>query len=177
MPHEPITDLHQIDPVEYAEPTKLTEIWITYDQDFLYVAAQLHDDEPELISARQLVQGQGFFFDDTFTIRLDTFHDHRNSYLFQMNPNGIRLDALQGNDYYISDWDGIWHGEARINERGWALEMAIPFKTLSFDPDKEVWGINFWRWMAREREQAGWSSLEKPRIATRTRKSAIWSPH
>jgi hypothetical protein len=24
--------------------------------------------------------------------------------------------------------------------------MAIPFKTLSFDPDNDVWGINFARW-------------------------------
>ena len=158
---EPITDLHQINPVEYAEPTKLTEVWITYDRDFIYVAAQLHDDEPELISARQLVQGRGFGFDDLFTVWLDTFHDHRNSYMFQMNPNGIRLDALQGNDYFISDWDGIWQGEARINERGWALEMAIPFKTLSFDPDNEVWGINFARWLARDRENSGWSSQER----------------
>ncbi len=158
---EPVTDLHQIDPVEYAEPTKLTEIWIAYDQDFLYVAAKLHDDEPELISARQLVQGRGFGFDDIFSVWLDTFHDHRNSYMFQMNPNGIRLDALQGNDYYISDWEGIWQGEARIDEDGWTVEMAIPFKTLSFDSDIDVWGINFARWIPRERENIGWSSQER----------------
>lgn len=39
--------------------------------------------------------------------------------------------------------------------------MAIPFKTLSFDPDNDVWGINFARWLARERKNSGWSSQER----------------
>jgi hypothetical protein len=57
---EPTTDLHQIDPIEFEEPTALSEIWVTYNQDYLYVAAQLHD--LYLIIARQLVQGRAFFF-------------------------------------------------------------------------------------------------------------------
>ncbi|MCG8432870.1 MAG: carbohydrate binding family 9 domain-containing protein [Gammaproteobacteria bacterium] len=156
-----IDDFHQVDPVEFADPTERTEVRVTYDADFIYVGAQLYDSEPDKISAKQLIQGRTFFSDDRFEVILDTFHDERNNFLFQLNPNGIRREALTGNDYFIEDWDGIWLGDARINEQGWAVEMAIPFKTLSFDPNGDTWGINFWRMIARKREEVAWSSQER----------------
>ena len=46
--------------------------------------------------------------------------------------------------------------------------MAIPFKTLSFDPGADSWGINFTRGIARSRETIGWVSRtrsQNPSIA------------
>jgi len=42
----PITDFIQEDPDNMAEPTENTEVYITYDNDALYVAARLYDSEP-----------------------------------------------------------------------------------------------------------------------------------
>ena len=49
----PITDFIQEEPDNMAEPTENTEVYITYDDNSLYVAARMYDSEPSDI-ARQL---------------------------------------------------------------------------------------------------------------------------
>ena len=70
---ELVDDLHQISPVEYAEPTEQTRIYILYTDDALYVGAELSYNDPDHIYARILRQGEGFFGDDLFAIYLDPF--------------------------------------------------------------------------------------------------------
>jgi hypothetical protein len=79
-----------------------------------------------------------------------------------LNPNGIRGDALFRNvtePYW--EWEGIWQAAARVTENGWMAEMAIPFKTLSFNPANETWGINFNRKIGRRNEEIGWVSYNR----------------
>jgi hypothetical protein len=40
-------------------------------------------------------------------------------------------------------------------------EIAIPYKTLSFDPANDTWGINFRRSVARRDERMGWVSRNR----------------
>ncbi|MFM7798417.1 MAG: DUF5916 domain-containing protein, partial [Planctomycetota bacterium] len=44
---------------------------------------------------------------------------------------------------------------------GWTAEIAIPFKTLSFDAEGDVWGINLIRSIRRKREEIAWSQRER----------------
>jgi len=59
------------------------------------------------------------------------------------------------------NWKAIWHGAAQQDDEGWTAEGAIPFKTLSFDPDVDTWGINFTRWLGRRNERFGWVSRNR----------------
>jgi len=154
-----ITEFHQIEPQEYAPPTEPMEVRLLFDAEHLYVAARMYDGAPDRISAKQLVQGRTYPSDDRFHVLIDPFHDRRNGYFFQLNPNGIRRDALiENNDTFINDWDAIWFGAARIDDGGWTAEMAIPFKSISFDPASGTWGLNFGRVVPRKGEQIAWSS-------------------
>lgn len=154
-----IGEFHQIEPEEYAPATEPMEIRVLFDDEHLYVAARLYDSAPEKISAKQLVQGRTYHSDDRFHVLIDPFHDRRNGYFFQLNANGIRRDALiEDNDTFINDWDAIWYGAAQVDERGWTAEMAIPFKSISFDPASGSWGLNFGRVVPRNGEQIAWSS-------------------
>ena len=78
------------------------------------------------------------------------------------NPNGLRQEGLFQN---ISEeqwnWEGIWYTASTVDERGWITEIAIPFKTLSFDPSNDTWGINFRRAIARRDERTGWVSRNR----------------
>jgi hypothetical protein len=65
-------------------------------------------------------------------------------------------DALLGVNGQNRQWDGIWDARARIGENGWTLEIAIPFRTLNFDPDSDTWGINFARTVQRKNESSIW---------------------
>jgi hypothetical protein len=157
-----VEDLHEIQPTEYAPASERTMIYLLYDSDAIYIAARLHDREPGEITARILRQGEQVFGDDWFSVLLDPFHDRRSGYRFITNPNGLRQEGLFQN---ISeeqwDWEGIWYTASTIDGQGWVTEIAIPFKTLSFDPINDTWGINFRRAIARRDERTGWVSRNR----------------
>ncbi len=46
------------------------------------------------ILATERRRDDSFENDDTIAIVLDTFHDHRNAFLFRTNPLGAQHDAL-----------------------------------------------------------------------------------
>lgn len=157
-----IKDLHQIQPNEFESPSERTEFYMYYDDEALYVGARVWDSQPDEITARVLRQGAGIRFEDRVAVVLDPFYDKRNGYMFEVNPNGVRLDGLWENTTdFAPEWDGIWEAGAHYLEDGWSAEMAIPFKTLSFDPNNDVWGINVWRFLAREQEMIGWRSQNR----------------
>jgi hypothetical protein len=157
-----IDDLHQLDPVEYAEPSERTEIRIFYTDDALYVAARLWDSQPERITAQVLRQGEGLANEDRFAVILDPNLDRRSGYRFQVNPNGVRWEALYRDTSNLeSDWSGIWRAAATRDDEGWVAEVEIPFKTISFNPNNDAWGINFERTIQRNDETLGWVSRNR----------------
>jgi hypothetical protein len=166
---EVVEDLHQISPQEYDEPSQRTQVFVLFDEDNLYIAAKLWDTEPDRITAQILRQGSDIRNDDNFGVILDPFHDRRSGYRFQVNANGVRAEAIfQNVTQTQSNWQGIWQAEARIVEDGWTVEMAIPYKTLSFNPANDTWGINFSRQIARNNESIGWVSrtrAQNPSVA------------
>jgi len=157
-----IDDLHQFNPVDHGIPTERTVFYLLYDDEHLYLGARLYDSEPEKIIARQLVQGQTLRFDDAIEILLDPFLTRRSGFWFQVNPNGIRRDGLYETQTEINrDWDGIWLAEARVDGQGWTAEVAIPFKTISFDEEQHEWGFNVARTVSRKKEEIAWSSFDR----------------
>jgi hypothetical protein len=157
-----VDDLHQILPTEYASPSEPTEVLLLYDSDALYVAARMPHSDPDSMTANVLRQGEVFWGDDLFSVILDPFDDQRSGYRFQVNPNGIRMQALyQDTTHQLWDWNGIWDAAATQNNDGWVAEIAIPFKTLSFDPNNDTWGINFRRDLGAADERIGWVSYNR----------------
>jgi hypothetical protein len=153
-----ISDLTQWFPGNGDPPTEPTEVLIARDDDNLYLAARFRDADPAGIKAQQLVQGSTVVNDDYLQIILDPYNSKRTGYLFYVNPNGVQRDGLAlGGMAFNMDWDGIWEAAAQIDEQGWVAEIALPFKTLSFDPDNDVWRINFMRSIRRKREELAWS--------------------
>jgi hypothetical protein len=156
-----IDDLHQTAPVEYAAPDERTEIYLLYDDDNLYVGAKLYDDVAH-ITAQNLRQNDNIGQDDRFYITLDPFFNHRSGYFFGLNPNGVRTDGLYLNvTEFYSAWDTIFEGKAGRFDGGWIAEFAIPFKSLSFDPHTDTWGLNFSRGIVRKNENLAWVSRNR----------------
>ena len=157
-----IDDFHQVRPAEYTEPSEPMRVYVLYDKDALYVAARMWDREPSQIVAHILRQGENVINEDEFALILDPFNDQRSGYRFEVNPNGVRHDILyQNTNQQEPNWDGIYYAEASIDDEGWVAEMAIPFKTISFRPDNDTWGINFVRVLPRRDERVGWVSRNR----------------
>ena len=157
-----IDDFHQTSPSNGAMPSEVTIVRVTYDDEYLYIAADLRDSDPGAISAKQMIQGKMFYSDDRFWVTLDSFNNKRNDYFFQVNANGVRRDALRENNArFIDEWATIWQAQSAVTEDGWVTEIAIPFKSISFSPDSDTWGINFGRGIVRKQEYDMWSSHER----------------
>ncbi len=157
-----ITDLHQVNPVDHGTPSQESIFYVTYDDNYFYVAARLFDTEPEEIIARTMIQGQSVRFDDNVHVILDTFNNSRTAFRFVTTPNAIRDDAVFESPTSANfDWEGIWLVDSQIDDLGWTTEIAIPFTTLNFDPNTTTWGFNLEREIARTNERLAWSSFNR----------------
>ena len=154
-----VSDLHQMDPIEYSEASEDSEFYVAYDKDALYVAARLYTSE---VRANILRQGANINNDDQLVLILDPYNNGRDGYQFQLNPNGVRREGLFiGPNQVQWNWTGIWNAAATETEEGWVAELAIPFKSLSFDPQSDTWGINFGRRMQSRQERMAWVSRNR----------------
>src|SRR5438270_919176 len=166
----PISNFLQREPYEGQPPTEKTEVRILYTKHEVYFGIACFEPDPDGIVATELRRDVSQELDDYFEIIIDSAHDRRNAYVFQINPLGTQRDALvteeQRTDSGTGDgdpgWDGVWTSEARITKQGWTATVAIPFSTLNFMQSRDViWGINFKRFIRRKNEEDLWSGWRR----------------
>jgi len=154
-----LTRLTQVEPQPGKPMTEFTELRVVYDRTAIYLGVRCHDRDPARIRCRGRERDGSVLSGDHVVFFFDTFKDRRNGYAFAVSPDEGRWDALVSNHFTANtDWDGIWEVRARIDERGWTAEIAIPFKTINYDPASDSWGFNFGRSIARKGESGRWSS-------------------
>lgn len=151
------SDFTQLQPSRGQSPSQATEIKVLFDADFLYIGARMYDVDPAQIIANQLIHGRALTHDDRLLIYLDPLDSGRRHYVFAVNANGAQRDGLGLGNSYNMNWTGIWYARSRRDELGWTSEIAIPFRTLTFDPSREDWGITVFRGVGRTGEQSAWS--------------------
>ena len=155
----PVRGFREFGPVEGALAAESTTVMIVYDNEALYIGARLYDPEPAKIT-RRLARRDDDAQSDMLWVDLDSYHDHRTAYEFGVNPAGAVRDDFCSNDSGQCDfsWDAVWQVATRIDSLGWVVEMRIPFSQLRFSPAREqVWGVNFFRNVARLNEASTWS--------------------
>jgi hypothetical protein len=165
---KPITDFVQAQPDDGAAATEDTEVFLGYDDDALYVGAQMYDSDPSGIISKSLERDSpGILSEemDALGITLDTFLDRRNSFVFYVNPRGGLKDGQTFDNGRSRDygWNGVVDVRTTIHERGWTLEMRIPRRTLRFDPGvpDQRWGLNLFRRIRRKNEVSYWAPLDR----------------
>ncbi|PYX08386.1 MAG: hypothetical protein DMG88_10400 [Acidobacteria bacterium] len=166
----PIDNFLQREPFEGQASTEKTEVRVLYSKHEVYFGITCFDSDPNRIVATELRRDVSQELDDYFEIIIDSAHDRRNAYVFQVNPLGTQRDALiteeQRTDSSTGDgdpgWDGVWTSGARVTKQGWTATVAIPFSTLNFMQSRDViWGINFKRFIRRKNEEDLWSGWRR----------------
>ena len=166
----PISEFLQREPFEGQSPTEKTEVRVLYTKSEVFFGVTCFDSAASGIVATELRRDVSQELDDYFEIIIDSAHDHRNAYVFQVNPLGTQRDALiteeQRTQNSLGDgdpgWDGVWTSQARVSPSGWTLTVGIPFATLNFMQSRDViWGINFKRFIRRKNEEDLWSSWKR----------------
>lgn len=158
---EPVSAFKQRQPNEGAEPSERTEVRIAFNDRFLFFGITFFDSEPQKIR-RTILQREGRFDqDDRFVLGLDTYFDHKNAYIFDMNPFGAQGDALVTDEGQPDwNWEGVYRTEARVADAGWVAEVAIPFTTLRYPESAEFdMGVAFYRLIQRKKEEDMWPPI------------------
>ncbi|MGI8786117.1 MAG: DUF5916 domain-containing protein [Acidobacteriota bacterium] len=137
-----------------------TEVWMTYDKDFLYFAFRCLDPEPEKIKT-SISRRDTQWNDDWVGLSLDSMGNGQSSYDMFLNPNGIQGDILTsstGGEDIAPDW--VWDSAGKLTKDGYVVEMRLPLKSIRFKSGAEVkMGVLFWRRVSRLGQSASWPDL------------------
>ena len=143
----------QIDPAEGQPATQRTEVRVLYDDEALYVGVRLHDTGP--VTARLGRRDMSLGDSDWFGLMIDSYHDHRTAFGFDVNPAGVKRDELKTINDDDNAWDAVWDVATTIDAGGWTAEYRVPFSQLRFARDSvQTWGVQFERLIGRNREYA-----------------------
>jgi hypothetical protein len=152
---------------------KKTIVKVIYDNDAIYVAALLYDDEPDKIR-KEISQRDDFGISDVFGVFINGFNDGQQDFQFFVNAADGQSDCIttdtNGEDY---SWDAIWKSKAIITNFGWVVEMRIPYAALRFSGEKkQTWGLNFFREIKRSRQKYTWNFIDS-KLGTFTQQTGV----
>jgi len=162
-----VKDFYQRVPNHGEPSSERTRVRLAYDRDTIYIGVRLDDSDADAIVARELREDEDMLGDDFFSVSIDSLLDRRNAFLFYMNSLGTKAEArIEDNSNFRQEWDGIWYGASKRDDKGWTAEFAIPFKTLSMDADSKVWGLELERYIARRNEFSYWANYSQDKDLT-----------
>ncbi len=153
-------DFIQYQPSEGKSPSFPSNFKILYDDKFLYIAYQCHDNAPDSIVKRMSRRDQ--FPGDWMEINIDSYHDKRTAFSFTLSVSGVRGDEFVSNDgnNWDVNWNPIWYSKTHIHDKGWSAEVKIPFSQLRYGNEKEkIWGIQVHRRLFRKEERSIWQLI------------------
>jgi hypothetical protein len=192
---EPFIDIQG--PAHQPQPRFRTRAKMLWDDEFLYIAAEL--DEPDVwgtITRRDAV----IFHDNDFEVFIDPDGDTHAYYELEVNALGTAWDLMLLQPYRdggppIDGWDiaGLQVGvdvRGTINkpgdrDEGWAVEMALPWKALrEAAPGQKApragdrWRINFSRveWQTDVKDGAYAKRLNAGTGKPLPEDNWVWSP-
>ena len=151
----------EIQPGDNVDPPDPTEVKVTYDKDNLYVAFMAYSD-PDDIRATLQKRDQAWR-DDFVAIIIDAYGDANAAVMIGSNPLGVQMDALNQGQHDDDSYDIIYESAGKITDKGFHVEMAIPFSSLSF-PKKKIqeWKVTFFRSFPRDaRHMVTWGGLDR----------------
>lgn len=143
-----------------------TEIRVLYDDDALYIGALLYDSSPDSIFTELGQRDEGDINADHFWVEISPFNDGLNGEIFKVSASNVQIDnkmATSESWGHGSDtWDAVWESRTSLSKDGWVAELKIPYSALRFPRSADqLWGINFWREVRRNRETSSWNFVTK----------------
>ncbi|WP_196849904.1 DUF5916 domain-containing protein [Flavobacterium sp. CG_9.10] len=152
---------------------KRTEIKVLYDNDAIYVAALMYDNEPKKI-LKEITQRDNNGTSDLFGVFINGFNDGQQDFQFYVSASDGQADCIvtdsNGEDY---SWDAVWKSKAVITDFGWVVEMRIPYAALRFSSEnKQKWGLNFFREIKRDKHKYTWNFIDS-KLGTFTQQTGV----
>lgn len=136
---------------EQREADFRTEAYIAYTSEGIYAAFDCEDPEPERIHAQEFRRNADLSRDDYVELAVEPSGlSDAEPYLFRVNPLGTQYDQLPGGSASNLRWRGDWKAAAARHERGWSVEIFIPFRMLRIPRGQNEFFLALARYVPRQ---------------------------
>ncbi|MFY9241461.1 MAG: DUF5916 domain-containing protein [Polaribacter sp.] len=137
-----------------------TIVRVIYDDNAIYISAEMLDPDPENIPSEFAVR-DNFSISDFFLVTINPNDDGQNPFEFIVQTTGNQADSKVSNGNEDFNWSAVWASAAKITDKGWNVEMEIPYRALRFaNRPIQSWGFNFHRRLEKLNEQHTWTHID-----------------
>ena len=154
------TSFYNYLPIDIGLAENQTSVKLFHNGEYLFVSATYFD-STEKTQVSTLKRDVSIAFSDAFVMILDTQNQEQNGYFFAVNSLGNQTDGLVGRSnsgYNLNfSWNTVWQSEAILNGTKKQFEIAIPLKSLNFDDENGVFGVQFY---VRDIKNNSWTILK-----------------
>ncbi|HTD82820.1 MAG TPA: DUF5916 domain-containing protein [Gemmatimonadaceae bacterium] len=166
-----LTGFSQFSPHDGIPAVDSTEVLVWYSPTAIYFgvrAFERHGGVHATLADRDKIAA-----DDNVQILLGTFHDHRQAYVFAVNPFGVQMDGtiVEQGQVLTGTWtptlsgrvapdlsqDFVFSSKGRVTDYGYEVEIRIPLKSLKYQSsDVQSWDINVVREVQHSGHEDSW---------------------
>ena len=182
-----LTGFWQYQPVDGRPAEERTEVLVWYAPDAIHFGVIAHDRLPTSIRAT-VADRDNIDNEDQVILDIDTFHDHRRAFFFGVNPLGVQTDGVRSEGAgQVSSLvpgsvdknpDFLWDSKGRRTERGYEVEIRIPFKSLRYPGgERQTWGFNVTRIVQRTGYTDTWTDVRRANASFLGQEGALGGLH
>jgi len=147
-------------PNDIGEPKRQTEVRFTYDNDNIYFGFKVYDSGTAI--SRSLKRDIGNEGNDVVGIMMDPLNKKTNGFYFLLSALNVQSEDqlnLSYQDRPSWSWDTKWFSATKDYGSYWIAEIAIPLKSIRYNPKQLQWGINFLRGDAKNNEYSNFTRV------------------
>jgi hypothetical protein len=182
-----LTGFWQYQPVDGRPAEEETEILVWYSPDAIHFGVIAHDRSPATIRAT-VADRDNIDNEDYVVLDLDTFHDRRRAFFFGVNPLGVQADGVRSEGAgqvsglipggIDNNPDFTWDSKGRITDRGYEIEIRIPFRNLRYPGSgPQTWGFNVTRVVQRTGYTDTWTDVRRANASFLGQEGALGGLH
>jgi hypothetical protein len=154
------TGFYNYSPSDEGLAENQTSVKLFHDGTNLYVSATYFDTTSET-RVSTLKRDVPLGLSDGFVMVVDPQNQEQSAFFFAINALGNQGDGLIGRvnaGYSMTfNWNTVWQSKALQNGSKKQYEIAIPLKSLNFDKNNPVFGIQFY---VRDIKNNSWTILK-----------------
>jgi hypothetical protein len=155
-----LTGFSEFSPHDGIAAADSTHVLVWYSPTAMYFGIRAY--EPHGAVHATLADRDKIASDDNVQILIGTFHDHRQAYVFGVNPLGVQMDGtiVEQGQVLTGGWtptlsgrvapdlsqDFVFSSKGRLTDYGYEIEIRIPLKSLKYQSaDVQSWDLNIVR--------------------------------
>ncbi len=166
-----LTGFSQFSPHDGIPAADSTQVLVWYSPTAVYFgirAFESHGGVHATLADRDKISA-----DDNVQILLGTFHDHRQAYVFAVNPLGVQMDGtiVEQGQVLTGTWtptlsgrvapdlsqDFVFSSKGRLTDYGYEVEIKIPLKSVKYQSaDVQSWDLNIVRQVQHSGHEDSW---------------------